>query len=191
MRILKTLLLGLVLLLAVVWVVGLFLPDSAHVERSISIKARPEIVFDLIDDFESFNRWSPWARKDPRTQYSFTGPESGVGAMMSWHSENPGVGTGSQQIIVVEPLRRVVVELDFDAQGMATAYYEIQPENTGTRVTWGFDTDFGNDLLGRYLGLFLDILVGADYEAGLANLKELAEKRASETTRPASRRSGP
>ena len=96
MKVLKTLLMGLILLVVVFVVLALFLPDTAHVERSIFVKAPPEAVFDLVDDFESFNRWSPWAQKDPDTQYSFTGPEQGVGAMMRWHSEDPSVGAGSQ-----------------------------------------------------------------------------------------------
>ena len=58
---------------------------------------------------------------------------------------------------------------------MATAYYDLQAEEGGTRVTWGFDTDFGHDLVGRYFGLVLGPLIGADYEKGLANLKALAE----------------
>jgi hypothetical protein len=80
MRILKILgivLLGLVLILVLG---GLLLPAQVHVERSQQISASPERVFSLIDNFQEFNRWSPWAARDPKTQYHFEGPERGVGA---------------------------------------------------------------------------------------------------------------
>jgi uncharacterized protein YndB with AHSA1/START domain len=174
-KFIKPLLIGLAVLLALLVVVALLLPSSAHVERSLFIQAPPAVVFDLADDLRSFNRWSPWARLDPETRYTFHGPESGVGARMDWQSRHPAVGSGSQEVIALEPGRRLVVALEFGNEGMGTAYYVVQPEDEGTRTTWGSDTDFGNDLVGRYIGLFLGPAIGAEYEKGLANLKVLAE----------------
>lgn len=176
MRILKILavtLLGLVLILVVG---GLLLPAQVHVERSQQIAAAPERVFSLIDNFHEFNRWSPWAARDPHTQYRFEGPDRGVGAKMSWQSDSPEVGSGSQEIIVSEPPRLLRTRLDFAQQGLAEAAFKLQPENGGTQVTWGLDSDAGGNLIGRWFGLLLDTLVGADYEQGLANLKRLAEQ---------------
>jgi len=45
----------------------------------------------------------------------------------------------------------------------------------GTRLTWGFVTDTGFNPMMRWMGVMLDDWVGADYEAGLARLKALAE----------------
>ena len=164
-------LIGLAMVVVVAVTIGLLLPRSVHVERSIVIEAPPSVVFALVNDYRAFNRWSPWARIDPDTEYQFEGPASGVGARMRWDSDHPSVGSGSQEIIASEPNRRVAMALDFGAQGTATAYYDLAPQGAHTRITWGFDTDFGYDLLGRYFGLLFDRLIGADYERGLANLK--------------------
>jgi len=175
MSVLKKTLLGLVALVVLLVLIGLFLPSTAHVERSAAIDSSPARVFALINGYRSFNKWSPWAERDPATQYVFEGPDTGVGAKMNWASENPQVGTGFQMITLSEPDSRVETHLDFGSQGTAEAFFLLEPTESGTRVTWGFDTDFGLNLVSRYLGLMFDNWIGADYEAGLANLKSMAE----------------
>jgi hypothetical protein len=174
MRILKKLILGLVVLVALLAVGGLLLPSSAHVERTISINAPPENIRMLVNDFRRFNEWSPWAKRDPETRYTFEGPPSGVGSKMKWVSEKPDVGSGSQEITVDEPTM-VKTALDFGDQGQALAFFKLEPTGTATKVTWGFDSEFGYNLIGRYFGLMFDKWLGADYEQGLASLKALAE----------------
>jgi hypothetical protein len=167
-------LLAVVIVLAVLAVaVGLMLPSAVHVERRILIAAPASAVFPYVNDYRLFNRWSPWAKKDPGTRYTYSGPESGVGAKLGWTSKV--MGEGSQEILESDPDRRVKVALDFGEMGRASATYSLQVEGGGTRVTWGFDEDFGNNLLARYFGLVLERFIGEDYEQGLANLKAVVE----------------
>ena len=182
MKVLLRVLTGVAVIVGVLIVIGFFLPNAAHVERRITIQAPPSVVFSVVNDIKAFNQWSPWARIDPDTKYIFEGPQTGIGARMVWASDNPGVGSGSQEIIESEPDRRVAVALDFGEQGNGTAYYDIQPEGINTLITWGFDTQFGYDLVGRYFGLMLDKLVGAEYDKGLSNLKVLVERQEGEGT---------
>jgi len=175
MPMLRKLLLGLAVLLMLLLAAGLFLPQSAHVERSIVTSAPPERVFTLVDGFARFNEWSPWAELDPGTVYKYSGPPSGVGARMEWSSQDSSVGSGSQEVIAIEPGRSVTNRLDFGPQGQATARIDVVPEGSGSRVTWSMDSSFENDYLGRYFGLFFDKLIGKDYEKGLTKLKTLAE----------------
>lgn len=175
MRMLRKLLLGLAALVVLLLAAGLFLPRSVHVERSIVTSAPPERVFPLVDGFARFNEWSPWAELDPDTVYRYSGPPTGVGARMEWASEDSSVGSGSQEVIAIEPGRSVTNRLDFGSQGQATARIDVVPEGRGSRVTWSMDTSFEDDYLGRYFGLFFDSLIGKDYEKGLAKLKALAE----------------
>jgi len=176
MKFIKKFLLFLVLLAAVLAVVGFFLPSTAHVERDITIGAPPCTVFATVNTFQTFNEWSPWYELDPETTYSFSGPPIGPGARMSWTSDNPDVGNGSQEIVASEPCSLVRTKLDFADEGTADAFFRLEPAGTATRVTWGFETDFGYNLIGRYFGLFFDSMLGPDYEKGLANLKAFAEQ---------------
>ena len=176
MKAIKIIIGGILGLVAVLAGVGMLLPDTAHVERSVVIKAPVADVYAVLNGFKRFNEWSPWHPKDPDTAYTFSGPEQGVGARMAWVSDNPNVGSGTQEIIRSRENQRVDIYLDFGPQGNAIAYYDMQPTGDGTRVVWGFDTDFQGDIIGRYFGLMFDRLIGPDYESGLARLKALLEQ---------------
>ncbi len=192
MGVLKRIIYLLLVLLIVAVAAGyLLLPSQTHVERSTQINAPPEQVYSLLHDFRRFNEWSPWAGLDPKAQYRYEGPEEGLGAKMFWTSENPRVGSGSQEIIEALPPEQLRLALDFGEMGRAESGYTLQPSEGGTRVTWSFDTDHGANLLKRLFGIFMDKWIGETYyETGLANLKELAETRppAPETTMVAEER---
>lgn len=173
MQWIKKLLVALVALLVLAAAVGFLLPDRIHIERSTVIWAPAAEIFPYLNNYRLFNSWSPWAKTDPNTRYTFAGPESGVGAKLSWDGKE--IGQGSQQIIESELDRRVKVTLDFGGMGRATSTYTLQAEGDGTQVTWAFDEEFGQNLLARYFGLVLEKFLGPDYEQGLANLKAVVE----------------
>lgn len=155
--------------------VGLVLPAKIHVERSAVIQAPAADIFPYVNDFRRFNEWNPWAARDPNTKYAFTGPESGQGAGMTWQSDDPNVGAGSQTIVESIPNERVSSLLDFGQMGRAQAFYRLETQDGGTKVTWGFDTVLPYNPVTRWMGLLIDRWIGADYEEGLARLKKKVE----------------
>jgi effector-binding domain-containing protein len=165
----------------VFFIAGLFLPGQVHVERQIDIQRPAATVFTVVNSYRNFPLWSPWADRDPGARYEFSGPAAGVGAKMSWRGDPRLVGTGWQEITESRPYSWVRMQLDFEQQGQASSYLQIDGSNGMTHVTWGFDTDLleGQSwfagLLARYFGLFFDKWIGTDYEAGLARLKALVE----------------
>ncbi len=177
MRSFNRLILGVFLLLCVMAAAAFALPRHVAVERSAVINAPESDVYPYLINFRKFNEWSPWAKRDPETHYVFSGPKEGKGARMEWNSDNPDVGTGDQEIVEVEANKSVLVTLDFGAKGTANASYTLSPSGAGTKVTWGLNTDVGNNPMGRWTGLLLDRWVGKDYEEGLANLKQLVEAK--------------
>ncbi len=68
--------------------------DSFAVERSTSIKAPPEKIFALINDFHGWESWSPWVKLDPAMKTTYSGAASGPGAVYQWVG-NSDVGEGS------------------------------------------------------------------------------------------------
>lgn len=169
--------LGLIIIgvVAVAIVVAFILPRHAIVTRSVEIAAPPSAVFPLVGDLRRFNEWSPWADIDPETVYTFTGPIDGVGQTLNWESGDKRVGTGSMSIAAIEPDSRVDMAIAFVGQGTALASVVLEPAGTGTKVTWGLDTDLGFNPIARYFGMMMDGMVGPDYEKGLARLKAVAE----------------
>lgn len=162
-------------------VTGYLLPKQVHIERSIVIERPASMMFELLNSYRHFNEWSPLARRDPKAQFITSGPDSGVGARLSWVGEPHLVGSGWQEIVASKPYELINIKLDFDAQGLADTGFALSPEGDATRVTWFFDSDltegvnFLDSFLARYFGLLFDRWVGGDYEEGLANLKKFAE----------------
>lgn len=169
--------LALCILVAMFVVIGLELPESAHFEREIVIVAAPETVFRLVNDLNESTKWSPWFDQDPGIELKLEGPASGKGARMVWVSEMAEVGSGSQEIIVSRPGRKVIANLDFGGRGTAVSTMKIVPYGNGCRVNWAFDTRFGFDPLKRFSGLFVDERIEREYSNGLARLKLIAERQ--------------
>jgi effector-binding domain-containing protein len=175
MLLLKKIAVSLVLGCVVLLLVAFLLPRRVHVERSAVISAPRATVFALVNGFKRFNDFSPWATLDPKTVYSVSGPESGVGAKMIWKGDPKKVGTGTQEVIESRPIETVAMSLDFGPEGQATTRFTLRRAGDATNVTWSFDTDLGMNPVSRYFGLLFDSMIGRDYEKGLAKLKELAE----------------
>jgi effector-binding domain-containing protein len=176
MKVLKRIFFAVVAIAIILVVVGFLLPRERHVERSIFIDSPPSVVFSQVNGFTTFNDWSPWIALMPNAEYEYEGPDFGVGSKMSWTVPEPEAEVGSQTIVASTPYERVDVELDFGNQGDAQATYSLEPEGSGTHLTWTFDTDFGFNLIGRYWGLLLDRQLGPMYAQGLTNLKRITEQ---------------
>lgn len=151
-------------------------PDVFRVERNINVKASPDKVHALINDFSHWGAWSPYEKKDPAMKRTFRGPNAGKGAAYAWDGDD-SIGAGQMEVLESAP-GRIVIKLDFvrPFEAHNVAEFTMQPAADGTDVTWAM---YGPNLyIGKVMGLFLDIdrMVGDDFEAGLADLKAAAER---------------
>ncbi|MFN3523988.1 MAG: SRPBCC family protein [Phenylobacterium sp.] len=150
-------------------------PDSFRVERTTVIKAPPERVYALIQDFRRWTEWSPYETLDADLKRIYGGPLSGEGATYAW--EGREAGSGQMRIIGAEPASRVLIRLEFTKpmQAVNTADFTLAPVAEGTRVTWAMygPMTFVSKLMSVFFSM--DRLVGKDFEAGLAKLKAQAE----------------
>lgn len=172
----KKLILAVLALPLIVIGVAYLLPNETEVSRSIVIEADAKSVFAQINNLKKSQKWSPWAEKDQDMQVSYQGPVSGGGAKMSWQSQNSQVGSGSQEIIESKPFEMIHINLSFEGQNDAQAYFHLKAlQENQTQITWSFVSNHGSNPLKRYMGLMFDFWIGGDYEKGLANLKKLIE----------------
>lgn len=152
-------------------------PDTFQVQRSAAIKAPPEKIFAIINDFHNWAAWSPWQKLDPAMKTTYSGAASGTGAVSSWDG-NSQVGAGRTEIVQSIAPSRVVMKLDME-RPFATSNiveYTLASKGDATNVTWAMRGP--QPLLAKVVGLFVDCdkMVGESFEEGLANLKTLAEK---------------
>lgn len=175
MRVLKWILLVVLALAAVLVIGGYLLSPKFTVTRSIVIEAPPEKVYTLVASPRQWTQWSVWNQRDPAMKIDYGGPESGTGAKWSWHSESEG--DGSMTFTSAEPGQRVAYELYFPDFGTtSTGEIALAPQGSGTQVMWTMNGDMGSNPLFRWFALSADSMVGKDFEAGLTNLKAVAEK---------------
>jgi hypothetical protein len=162
---------------AVVLILAAAKPGSFSVQRSISVKAVPEKIFPWINDFQQWQAWSPYENKDPAMKRSYSGAASGKGAVYGWEG-NKNVGSGRMEILDASMPSKIVIKLDFFTpfEGHNTAEFTMLPQGDATGVTWLM---YGPaPLMSKVMQVFmnLDHMIGKDFEAGLVNLKILAEK---------------
>jgi len=152
-------------------------PDTFRVRRATSIKAQPDKIFALIEDFHQWASWSPWEKLDPAMKRAYSGAASGKGAVYEWEG-NKKVGQGRMEITDAPPPSKVTIKLDFlrpfEAHNIAELALDAKGDSTD--VTWSMQGR--NTLMTKVMSLFvsMDRMVGKDFEAGLANLKALAER---------------
>ena len=162
-----------VVALAVVGI-GLVLPSAFQVSRSIEVFAPPDRIFNHVVDPREWKRWTVWNQRDPDMEVHYAGPPFGQGARWSWNSRTEGKGT--MTFVKVVPNERLGYELSFPDMGMkSSGEIILEPAGKATRVTWTNAGDVGGNPLKRYVAVLMDRMVGPDFEAGLANLKRLAE----------------
>ena len=172
----KKILIGLAVVVAAFAVVVACQPSRYRVERTATIPAPAPVVFQQVNDFHSWEAWSPWAKLDPSATNSFAGPSAGEGAIFTW-AGNDKVGEGRMTLTESHPSDRIRIKLDFlrPFASSCDVEFTFQPEGRQTVVSWTMTGE--KNFLSKAVCLFMnmDKTVGGDFERGLANLKSVAK----------------
>ena len=165
------------LLIAVVLGIAATKPDTLHVQRTATIHAPPEKIFPLINDYRNWTAWSPYEKIDPAMKRTYSGAPAGTGAVYEWEG-NRKVGKGRMETTDVSSPSHITIKLDFlkPFEAHNTAEFTLVKRGAGTHLTWAMfgPANFMTKLMGLFMSM--DRMVGKDFEAGLTNIKTLAEK---------------
>lgn len=171
---LKKILIGLGVIIAVILIAAAFQPSTFHVERTAVLRSSPAVVYAQVNDFRNWSQFNPFEELDTTAKISFSGANSGEGAKFRWEG-NSDMGVGEMTITSSKPNERVEMDMHIiePMDGHATTAFALQPEGTGTKVTWSMDGE--HNYLGKIFCLFMnmDKEIGGQYEKGLAKLSEL------------------
>lgn len=159
--------------LLLIILIGFALPRTHSIEVSAEIDAHPATVFALVNDFRRFALWAPWADTDPNARFIYSGNTRGTGATLTW--DGSIIGSGTQTITESRPFEYVGYTMNPGEAGEARSWFRLVPGAGTTTAYWGFEADYGMNIVGRYFGSLLGNVVARDYQDGLAKLKELAE----------------
>ncbi len=158
MRILKRIVLVLLILIALPFIIAIFLPRESNVTVSGVINRPSGVVYDYIRILDNHKHFSAWILQDPNLVPEVRGIDGTVGAILSWNSEK--MGKGEQEIVGLSP-QKLELELRFiePMSGKADVSYEFESigENqtqlvskfhSVTNYPWNFmSVFFGNSMV--------------------------------------------
>jgi hypothetical protein len=168
---LKKILIGVAAVIALFLIIVASRPANFRVERSATLAASPAALFEQVNNHRKFTVWNPFMKLDPNVKTTYTGPDSGIGAVCSWDG-NSDIGAGSCTIIESKPNERVRSRMDWKRpmEGTSTVDFTFKPSGDKTVVTWAM---YGkNNFMGKMMSLFFDCdkICGPQFEQGLADL---------------------
>lgn len=188
MKIVKWIAIVLLVIVVGVVVVGLMLPNSYELSRSVVIDAQPAQVHALVGDLARWDEWAPWKEADPSVETTLGAQTTGVGASQNWTDKQGG---GWLEFTRCDPVGGVTYDMAFvmgegdDAEEMPSlGAIDYEPTANGTKVTWSMSGDVDMPVFGGYLAKMLPGQVAPMFDRGLAKLKQAAEAEPLPTPDP-------
>lgn len=167
---------GIVILLLIA---AIFLPKDLGVTRSIVINQKPEIVFEHVHNFNHYMEWNPWSPKEPSATFKV----SEDGSRYDWIGTEEGIGIGHLEHNIATEFTAIENKLVFETPMAIEArdLWQFEQDAEGTRVTWSFQSEMAYPSnLFRFLAQSdMEENLTPDFEAGLENLKAMAEAYAA------------
>ncbi|RDS81206.1 polyketide cyclase [Dyella monticola] len=150
-------------------VVGIIMPGSGHVERSLIVSKDLRQVYDVLANFRTFPDYAVLRAYDPKTQYTLSGNAYGAGSEISWSSQDDKVGDGKLTIASTQPEfdkidptvnnAEIIWNVDNAWRGSDKHFTLdlLRQGNTGklTKITWSYDVSYGFNLMDRYSNLYI------------------------------------
>jgi effector-binding domain-containing protein len=171
MKALKIVTIILVVILAIFLVPPLFMAGETKVEKTLVLKASPEVIWYQVNCLKNWEAWDVWHQDTTMTGY-YEGPECGVGAKNVWKYKNSDDG-GTQTIVESREFEYIKTVLDFGPMGKAETEFMMEPVDEGTKVTWNFVSPAAYPIVRWISVMMIKPEVEKSYEQGLQKLNEI------------------
>lgn len=178
MKILKGLLIGLVALLALLFVVALFTPKEYTVSVSETINKPKSSVMSYVTLLRNQEQYSEWVKADPNLHPEIIGIDGTVGAIQKWNSKDDNVGEGEQQITSLTADRMDVdlrFKRPFEGNAKAANIFKAISDNQ-TQITAEFyeKASFPLNLMSYFIG---KKMIEETQKKNLHNIKTILEQQ--------------
>lgn len=174
---LKKILIGILALIALPFIVAIFVPTSYTVSVSETINQPRQVVYDYVRILDNQKDYSVWVKADPNLKPEITGVDGTVGATQKWNSKLDEVGEGEQEITALSP-DKIEVDLRFKRPFESTAkaaniFEEIAPNQTKITSEFYGAEDYPMNLPAY---LFGRKMIAEAQAENLKNIKNILEK---------------
>lgn len=176
MNILILILIALFSIIALLFIIALFMRKDYNIHRDIIINAPQQKVYDYLKQLKNQDNFNKWVMVDPTMKRDFKGTDGTVGFIYGWNG-NKKAGEGEQEIKALEEGKRIETEIRFirPFAGVSYANTVITAISADqTKVTWS------NKSVMKYpMNLMLSMIekmLAKDMDISLLNLKKILEK---------------
>lgn len=146
---------------------------SYDIQDTLVINAPPEVVFNKVNDYKSWEEWGPWKKEDSTITFTYAEKTVGEGASYSWEGEMSGSMTTTKVI----PNKEIEQDLTLSTPGgerHPKVYWKFEEVDGGTKVTWGMKGE--HTLIGKAYyslsGMDFDTEMHKMNKAGLEGIAE-------------------
>ncbi|RYE23699.1 MAG: hypothetical protein EOP51_09730 [Sphingobacteriales bacterium] len=170
------------ILVLVVLVLGLIAPKDMKIERSETMNAPKEVVFEQIVKFKNWSHWSPWYKMEPTAEMTYTGTDGEVGSGYSWKGKKMGAGQMTNASLNGTNMNydlHFTEPFDSKAKGSFTV---VDAGNGQSKVTWIMNSHTPYPMNAMHVFMDMDKMVGKDFESGLKDMKAYVESNSSSMT---------
>jgi len=175
MNIIITILLVVAGIIALLFIISLFMKKEHYVRREIIINAPRQKVFDylkLIKNQEQFNKWAKAGDRKTETK----GTDGTAGFIYAW-SGNKNAGEGEKEIKNIVEGERIEIEIRFRKPFTAIAHFKIITESLSagqTKVIWSNRSSLNYPL--NIMVPMVEKSLAKDMDESLNKLKNILEK---------------
>lgn len=143
---------------------------KTYVNKSIIIDAPVEKVFPLLNNFDQWTSWSPWAILEKEAKVEV----AAGGKFFSW--EGNRIGAGEMKITSEKENKSINADLTFlkPWKSQAKIVYTLNEKNGSTEVVWEMFSSLPFFMF--WMKQMMQNMIGMDFDRGLKMLKDLIEK---------------
>jgi len=163
-KVLSLVLLGCIVLF---FLVGIFLPKSATLEKKYEIAAPATIVQEKIIDLYENHLWPIWDSEDTTTVY--TPLEGGSG--YTWEGPNTGSGKCLYTVAVDYTIHDYI---SFNGHDVAETVWSFEGNDPMT-LNFSITVVAGKNISTRWTNLFLNSMIGAEIDLLVNEIKDSIE----------------
>jgi len=154
--------------------IGLTLSSEYEVKQTKVISGSIKDIHKVIGNLRTWPNWGPWMEDDPNMKITSTA-SSGVGATQQWTGKS---GTGHLTFTHVDPEAGIAYELQFDQWPKARARFDYENiSESQSSVTWTMNGTIPIPVIGGYMALVFQEVMGKSFEKGLSNIARIVEEK--------------
>jgi len=169
---------GIVLLviLALIFIIPLFISTNYEVKKTTTMNVSKDVAFEFMKDFSTFEKWSPWSGMDPNIEVTLDGALGEVGSSYSWNGSED-VGSGEMKIAKITK-DSILVDLNFKEpfEAYSPTSYILTEKAGQTEVSWYMKGTMPYPMNIFLLFMDMEEEIGKDFVRGLDRLKKELEK---------------